>query len=194
MNSSNQNYNQNQNQNQNRNQNQNTKNQNGQNGQNNPNKEVRDQMNGSDKRFWTIVAAIIVIGGLVLLGMHNSASAPASSTAVIDTGEATTTDSTSTDAVGETAVDVSASTTQTYVYSCDGNKSVSATFHLPKDDFANVNLSGGQHLILAHAISADGARYANANESIVFWTKGVTAFVEQNGTTTYSGCVANRFP
>ena len=87
-----------------------------------------------------------------------------------------------------------ASSTSVYTYSCDMDKTITATFHLPKDDFVNVRLSDGRSLILAHAISADGARYANADESIVFWTKGVTAFVTENGTTTYSGCVANKFP
>lgn len=87
-----------------------------------------------------------------------------------------------------------ATSSPVYTFSCDGGKSITATFHLPEDQFVNVNLSDGRHLILAHVISADGARYANADESVVFWTRGVTAFVTENGTTTYANCVANRFP
>ena len=179
--------------------NQNRPNQNNQNGQNkangaNQNKEDRGQMNQSDRRFWTIVAAIVVIGGLVLLVMHRSANAPVSSdVSAMATTTASITASIST-STADTGVSDASSTESTYTYSCNDDKTIAATFHLPKDDFANVNLSDGRHLILAHAVSADGARYANANGDIVFWTKGVTAFVTENGTTTYSGCVANRFP
>ena len=65
-----------------------------------------------------------------------------------------------------------AATDVTYSYLCDAHKSITTTLHLPADDFANVNLSDGRHLILAHTVSADGARYASANEGVVFWTRG----------------------
>jgi len=136
----------------------------------------------SDRRFWTAVAIFIVLVAVVALAVHyrgNGVSPESMQTSVVSTS---------------TAEDASATSSQTYSYSCDGDKAITATFHLPEDDFANVNLSDGRHLILAHAISADGARYANADQAIVFWDKGVTAFVTENGTTTYSGCVANRFP
>ena len=42
---------------------------------------------------------------------------------------------------------------------------------------------------LPQTLSADGARYADKDEQIVFWNKGDTAFVEQNGTTTLSDCL-----
>ena len=41
-----------------------------------------------------------------------------------------------------------------------------------------------------HALSASGARYANPDESLVFWNKGNTAFLEARGQTTIAGCVA----
>lgn len=40
---------------------------------------------------------------------------------------------------------------------------------------------------LPQAISADGARYATADESIVFWNKGNSVLITQNGTTIFSG-------
>jgi membrane-bound inhibitor of C-type lysozyme len=55
-------------------------------------------------------------------------------------------------------------------------------------DRVNLILSDGRQLTVPHAISADGARYANANESFVFWNKGNTAFIQEQGTTTYAGC------
>jgi len=39
------------------------------------------------------------------------------------------------------------------------------------------------------AISASGARYANTDESIVFWNKGDTAFIQEGDVTTYENCV-----
>ncbi|MEI6843118.1 MAG: MliC family protein [bacterium] len=52
-----------------------------------------------------------------------------------------------------------------------------------------LQLPGVSEIYLTQTISASGARYANADESFVFWNKGNTAFVEQNGTTTISDCV-----
>ena len=49
-------------------------------------------------------------------------------------------------------------------------------------------LSDGRKLTLPQASSASGARYASASESIVFWNKGTTAFIEEGGKTTYDGC------
>ncbi|MBV9159354.1 MAG: MliC family protein [Candidatus Kaiserbacteria bacterium] len=49
----------------------------------------------------------------------------------------------------------------------------------------------GREMTLPQTISADGGRYANADESFVFWNKGNTAFVQENGTTTYDQCVTN---
>ena len=147
-----------------------------------PNETNHKDMNRDDRRFWAIIVVFIIIGVIIFFGIHRPANAPSS------------TDMTAVTASTSASTEVSATSTQTYSYSCDNDKSITVTFHLPQDDFTNVNLSDGRHLILGHVISADGARYANANESIVFWTKGVTAFVQEASTTTYSGCVANRFP
>lgn len=71
-------------------------------------------------------------------------------------------------------------------FTCAGGKSVQATF---AGDNANLILSDGRRLSLPRAISANGARYANTNESFVFWNVGNTAFIEENNTQTYSNCV-----
>ena len=44
-------------------------------------------------------------------------------------------------------------------------------------------------MLLLQAISASGARYANTDESFVFWTKGNTAFIEENHKTTFKDCI-----
>ena len=69
---------------------------------------------------------------------------------------------------------------------CDGGKSVRAVF---MTEGAEVTLSDGRTMNLSHAVSADGGRYTNGDESFVFWTKGNGAFVTENGTTTYANCI-----
>jgi membrane-bound inhibitor of C-type lysozyme len=71
-------------------------------------------------------------------------------------------------------------------FNCAGGKSIQATF---AGNNVSLVLSDGRKLSLPHAISADGARYANKNETFVFWNVGNTAFIEENGTQTYSNCV-----
>ena len=46
-------------------------------------------------------------------------------------------------------------------------------------------------MTLPQTLSADGARYANADESIVFWSKGNGLTFTENGKETYLGCVEN---
>ena len=45
----------------------------------------------------------------------------------------------------------------------------------------SISLDGAQDISLPQAVSADGSRYANADESLVFWSKGNGAMVLQNG-------------
>lgn len=64
---------------------------------------------------------------------------------------------------------------------------VSAMFY---SDHAQLMLSDGRVLTVPQATSASGARYAVPDESLVFWNKGDTAFVIENGATTYADCEA----
>lgn len=74
------------------------------------------------------------------------------------------------------------------VFDCPDGKSITTTFHL-SDDTVDIRLSDGRELTLPRAISASGARYAD--ESIVFWNKGDSAFIEENGIITYQDCMTN---
>jgi len=56
-------------------------------------------------------------------------------------------------------------------------------------DKVEISLSDGRNMVLLQAISASGARYANTDESFVFWTKGDTAFIQEGDVTTYQNCV-----
>lgn len=76
------------------------------------------------------------------------------------------------------------------LYECTSGDWINASFDLASDKVI-ISLSDGRELRLPRAISASGARYANADESLVFWNKGDTAFIEENGTITYQDCIIN---
>ena len=77
----------------------------------------------------------------------------------------------------------------TATFKCAEGKSIAATFFAGKVD---LKLSDGRSMALPQVISGSGARYANADESFVFWNKGNTAFVTEGAdqTSSFSDCVA----
>ena len=75
-------------------------------------------------------------------------------------------------------------------FSCAGNKTIQALFFENKVELA---LSDGRHMLLLQAISASGARYANTDESFVFWNKGNTAFIEESNKTTFKEVLSQIF-
>ncbi len=72
-------------------------------------------------------------------------------------------------------------------YACAGGKTIAATYYADKVDIV---LSDGRSLTLPQTISGSGTRYANADESVVFWSKGNDAFVTEGDadTPTYADC------
>jgi membrane-bound inhibitor of C-type lysozyme len=80
---------------------------------------------------------------------------------------------------------------KTAVFSCDSHKTITVTFYPTDDKYVDLVLSDERKLSVPRAISASGARYAKDDESFVFWNKGDTAFITENGTTTFSGCITN---
>jgi len=87
-------------------------------------------------------------------------------------------------------------------YLCDNNKTIKAAFYKgePKpvqpgemtipSGMVKLVLSDGRNLDLAQTISADGGRYANSDESFVFWSKGNGAMVlENNAEKDYKNCI-----
>lgn len=88
-------------------------------------------------------------------------------------------------------------------YACRNAKSIQATYYqgasqpapsakqppIPGGSVALV-LSDGRNLTLKQTLSADGVRYANPDESFVFWNKGRSALVlENNAEKSYLGCI-----
>ena len=98
---------------------------------------------------------------------------------------------------------LSPSTTNIIDYSCDSGKSIHAVFTesgqtiTQSEDMppiptgtAVVTLSDGRTLDLKQTISADGVRYANSDESFVFWGKGNSVLVLENDVEKdYQGCI-----
>jgi membrane-bound inhibitor of C-type lysozyme len=70
-------------------------------------------------------------------------------------------------------------------YSCDNNATINAAF---TNNSVTIDLSDGRHLVLPQTISADGAQYQQGPVLLV--TKGDQAFLQENGITTYSNCLA----
>jgi membrane-bound inhibitor of C-type lysozyme len=77
-------------------------------------------------------------------------------------------------------------------FACADGKVVDATFINAPPSSVTLALSDGRKLSLPQARSGSGARYATKDESVVFWNKGDTAFLEEAGKTTYNGCVASK--
>ncbi|HUC88968.1 MAG TPA: MliC family protein [Candidatus Paceibacterota bacterium] len=85
-------------------------------------------------------------------------------------------------------------------YACTGNKTINAAFYKGKikpikpgeppipSGSVKIVLSDGRNFDLPQTISADGGRYANNDESFVFWSKGNGAFINEGATTTYKNC------
>lgn len=77
-------------------------------------------------------------------------------------------------------------------FACEGGRTIAAEFVQAPQPLVRLALSDGRALTLPLAVSASGARYASADLGIVFWNKGDTAFVEEGGKPTFTGCVVER--
>lgn len=87
-------------------------------------------------------------------------------------------------------------------YLCDEGKQIKATFYEGKarsvepgakpipSGSVEIVLSDGRNFTLPQTISASGIRYANENETFIFWSKGDTAFVDEQGELTFQNCLS----
>lgn len=74
--------------------------------------------------------------------------------------------------------------TSTQTFNCEDGKKVEVKFD---KNNAKTTLKD-KSINLSSTPSAGGARYANADESIVLWNTGDTVTVDENGETTYKNC------
>ncbi|MDD5750727.1 MAG: MliC family protein [Candidatus Pacebacteria bacterium] len=88
-------------------------------------------------------------------------------------------------------------------YVCDEDKTIEADYYEGPEAPApqpgepptprgrvEISLSDGRQMTLPQTISASGIRYANSDESVIFWSKGQGAFIVENEVQTYSECVS----
>lgn len=78
-------------------------------------------------------------------------------------------------------------------YTCQGDKTIDASFYIgpstpvkageppSPSGRAKIALSDGRKYDLPQTISADGVRYADNDESFIFWSKGSGALIFENG-------------
>lgn len=76
-------------------------------------------------------------------------------------------------------------------FTCAENKVIHADFY---KNFVHLETGIWKTIYLPQTISASGARYANSDESIVFWNKGDTAFVTEGdpNNITYKNCLISK--
>lgn len=77
-------------------------------------------------------------------------------------------------------------------FRCAEDRSIDAVFSNGERNSVSLALSDGRSLSLPQGPSGSGARYANDGDRVVFWNKGDTAFLVEDGRTTYRDCVATR--
>lgn len=123
-----------------------------------------------------VIAALVIIGLIILYLVH----APTNQEQNPSGGPQ------------QAAQNGAASTIQA-TFACDGGKSIQATFvnattATTTGNSVQLMLSDGRQMSLPQVISADGARYANADESFVFWNVGNGATVYENNKPTFTNC------
>jgi len=76
-------------------------------------------------------------------------------------------------------------------YKCADSKTIAAAYYA---DRVEIKLGNGRDLTLPQVEAASGIRYANADESVVFWSKGEGAFVTEGDPNkpTYADCVEEK--
>lgn len=70
-------------------------------------------------------------------------------------------------------------------YLCKNARTVRAVYFQSK---VIIELSDGRAAQLPQVESASGAKYANSDESLIFWRQGADAFVEETGQQTFTEC------
>lgn len=73
-----------------------------------------------------------------------------------------------------------------YSFVCSDKTEGTASFD-NVNDAAVVKIDGKIHELRV-GISGSGVRYVNDEETYIFWNKGNSAFIEENGTTTHEAC------
>ena len=79
---------------------------------------------------------------------------------------------------------VAATPQRLYRYQCEGGRTFEATYTV---DQVKLTLAGREAITLPQVRSASGVRYSDGK--LTLFTKGNDAFIEEDGTPTYSACI-----
>ncbi len=77
----------------------------------------------------------------------------------------------------------------TVVFKCANTSYIQASF---SENYVRLLLNDEREFVLPQVISGSGARYANSDESFVFWNKGNTSFIDENGIITFTDCATEQ--
>ena len=72
-------------------------------------------------------------------------------------------------------------------YACVDDKSITAAF---SGDIADLELSDGRRIVLNAEASSPTWKYSNTDGSFIFWNQGRTAYVQENGNSTFQNCLS----
>jgi membrane-bound inhibitor of C-type lysozyme len=73
-------------------------------------------------------------------------------------------------------------------FGCAQGRRLHAVFDNRLPPSVSLYLSDGRQITLLQTLSGSGARYANRDETLVFWNKGSTAILREHGRLTYDRC------
>ena len=131
-----------------------------------------------NQNIYVSIAIIIVAIGLGIYLGHRSVTAPATGPAVSAAG---------TNPAGD---DTAAATgDKSYTLSCDSDKSLVLTFHLPGDKSVDIMTDDGRMMTLDNTSTSSAASYTSADgkDSLSLSTSGTISLTE-SGVATYSNC------
>ena len=131
------------------------------------------------------IALSILIGLIIGIGGYYIATHYALSS-ISATGSDTNSLIASTTAASVKAAPAAEKQVADVTYACAMAKKIHAVYFADK---VIIELSDGRAMQLPQTVSADGAHYSNKDGSLVFWSKGPTAFLQELGKTTYDQCV-----
>jgi membrane-bound inhibitor of C-type lysozyme len=133
------------------------------------------------KKIWVLILGIILIfilfvGGFFLLSNFKN--------------NAPVTEKTAQENTDKENIEPTITPSAQVSFTCAGKKAIDAKFY-NEGDLPSVNLVFSNRMIITlyRVESGEKAKYANSDESMVFFNSGDKASVEEEGKETYSDCV-----
>ena len=74
-------------------------------------------------------------------------------------------------------------------FACSNDKSIKVVFISREQNSVQLELSDEREFELPSVMSDDGGKYANVDESVIFWNTPEATYLEEGGIVTYSDCI-----